>query len=56
VTPVPRAVTYEFRPLQWTGPAVWAAWDNGAGAGSPAHMAAITAAITAVNVKLAAGP
>ena len=29
--------------------AVWAAWRNGAGAGSPEHTAAITAAIEAVN-------
>ena len=29
--------------------AVWAAWDNGRGAGSPAHRAAITAAIDAIN-------
>lgn len=29
--------------------AVWAAWRNGAGAGSPEHTAAITAAIRAVN-------
>jgi len=29
--------------------AVWAAWRNGAGAGSPEHTAAISAAIRAVN-------
>jgi hypothetical protein len=29
--------------------AVWAAWRRGEGAGSPAHTAAITAAIEAVN-------
>lgn len=29
--------------------AVWAAWRNGAGAGSPEHAAAIDAAIRAVN-------
>ena len=34
--------------------AVWSAWQDGAGAGSPAHAAAIRAAIRAVNGKLAA--
>jgi hypothetical protein len=34
------------RPLR---DAVWAAWRNGAGAGSPEHRAAIAAAIEAVN-------
>jgi hypothetical protein len=34
--------------------AVWTAWQDGAGAGTPAHTAAITAAISAVNGKLAA--
>jgi hypothetical protein len=29
--------------------AVWIAWRRGAGAGSPAHRAAMRAAITAVN-------
>jgi hypothetical protein len=29
--------------------AVWAAWREGAGAGSPEHQAAISAAIRAVN-------
>ncbi len=29
--------------------AVWTAWHDGAGAGSPEHTAAITAAIRAVN-------
>jgi len=29
--------------------AVWAAWRHGAGAGSPAHQAAIRAAISAVS-------
>jgi hypothetical protein len=33
--------------------AVWNAWADGLGAGTPAHWAAITAAITAVNRKLA---
>ena len=33
--------------------AVWAAWADGTGAGSPAHRAAISAAIDAVNRKLA---
>jgi hypothetical protein len=31
--------------------AVWAAWDNGQGAGSPAHRAAITAAISSVSER-----
>jgi hypothetical protein len=34
------------RPLR---DAVWAAWQSGAGAGTPAHTAAITAAIAAVD-------
>ncbi len=38
------------RPLR---DAVWTAWANGAGAGSAAHRAAITAAVDAVNRKLA---
>jgi len=29
--------------------AVWIAWNRGAGAGSPAHAAAMRAAIAAVN-------
>jgi hypothetical protein len=29
--------------------AVWIAWRHGSGAGSPAHRAAMRAAITAVN-------
>ena len=33
--------------------AVWAAWAGGLGAGSPEHTAAITAAVDAVNAKLA---
>lgn len=37
------------KPLQR---AVWAAWRNGLGAGSPEHAAAIRAAIKAVNAKL----
>ena len=32
---------------------VWAAWDDGFGAGSLAHTQAIIAAISAVNRKLA---
>jgi hypothetical protein len=32
--------------------AVWNAWANGRGAGSPAHRDAITEAIEAVNRKL----
>lgn len=32
--------------------AVWAAWRDGAGAGSPEHTAAITAAVKALNTKL----
>ena len=32
---------------------VWTAWDNGAGAGTDEHHAAIAAAVTAVNAKLA---
>jgi hypothetical protein len=31
--------------------AVWAAWKRGAGAGTPAHTAAIRAAIDAVNAR-----
>lgn len=34
--------------------AVWAAWQEGAGAGTAAHNAALRAAIKAVNDKLAA--
>jgi hypothetical protein len=34
--------------------AVWNAWQNGAGAGSAQHTAAINAAIRSVNEKLAA--
>jgi hypothetical protein len=33
--------------------AVWAAWADGQGAGTPAHRAAILAAIGAVDRKLA---
>jgi hypothetical protein len=33
--------------------AVWSAWADGDGAGTPAHSAAILAAIEAVNRKLA---
>jgi hypothetical protein len=33
--------------------AIWTAWANGLGAGTPAHRAAILAAIDAVNRKLA---
>jgi hypothetical protein len=33
--------------------AVWAAWDEGRGAGTPAHRAAIEAAIAAVEAKAA---
>lgn len=29
--------------------AVWIAWNRGAGAGTPAHLAAMRAAITAVS-------
>ena len=29
--------------------AVWIAWNRGAGTGTPAHRAAVTAAISAVN-------
>ncbi|MGO9292819.1 MAG: hypothetical protein ACLP52_02870 [Streptosporangiaceae bacterium] len=36
------------RPLR---DAVWATWQSGSGAGSPAHMAAINAAIRAVNAR-----
>ena len=39
------------RPLQ---NAVYAAWDNGLGAGTPAHEAAMDAAIRAVDAKLEA--
>lgn len=35
--------------------AVWNAWQDGAGAGTPQHAAAITAAIRSVNEKLAKG-
>ncbi len=35
--------------------AVWAAWRNGAGAGTPAHRAAIRRAIQAVSDRLEAG-
>ncbi len=35
--------------------AVWRAWDNGAGAGSPAHRAAMTAAISKAH-QLAGAP
>ena len=35
--------------------AVWRAWANGAGAGSPAHRAAITAAVDWLNRAEAAG-
>jgi hypothetical protein len=35
--------------------AVWAAWQGGAGAGSPAHLAAIRAAIRSVNSQSGAG-
>lgn len=38
------------RPLQ---SAVWDAWGGGAGAGTPEHMEACTAAIAAVNQRLA---
>lgn len=31
--------------------AVWATWRSGAGAGTPAHTAAITAAVAAVNAR-----
>lgn len=34
--------------------AVWNAWQDGAGAGTPQHAAAINAAIRSVNEKLAA--
>lgn len=34
--------------------AVWNAWDDGAGAGTPQHTAAISTAIRSVNEKLAA--
>ncbi len=34
--------------------AVWNAWQDGAGAGSAQHTAAISAAIRSVNEKLAA--
>lgn len=34
--------------------AVWDAWRNGRGAGSPAHRAACAEAIAALNEKLAA--
>ena len=34
--------------------AVWNAWQDGAGAGTTQHAAAITAAIRSVNEKLAA--
>jgi hypothetical protein len=34
--------------------AVWNAWQDGAGTGSPQHAAAIRAAIRSVNEKLAA--
>lgn len=36
--------------------AVYAAWRRGAGAGTPEHTAAITAAVGAVNARLAARP
>ena len=36
--------------------AVWDAWRNGAGAGTPEHMAAIRAAVEAVDAKIAAVP
>lgn len=41
------------KPLQ---NAVYAAWDNGQGAGTLAHRAAILAAIRAVDAKLADTP
>ena len=34
--------------------AVWRTWQNGQGAGTPAHTAAITAAVAAVDRKRAA--
>lgn len=34
--------------------AVWNAWQDGAGAGTPQHTAAIGAAIRSVNARLAA--
>jgi len=37
------------RPLR---AAVWAAWRDGAGAGSPEHAAAMAAAVEALNAKL----
>ncbi len=33
--------------------AIWNAWQDGAGAGTPQHTAAINAAIRSVNEKLA---
>jgi len=33
--------------------AVWDAWQGGAGAGTPEHTDAITAAVEAVNTRLA---
>jgi hypothetical protein len=35
--------------------AVWATWRSGAGAGTPAHTAAITAAVAAVNARQEGG-
>jgi hypothetical protein len=57
-----REIRYEMLmcPIHWrmvaqpVRAAVWNAWQDGAGAGSPQHAAAIRAAIRSVNEKLAA--